>query len=358
VTFRFAARTGISFQRGYSNFRVTNVDIAGAQNSGIDMESTGSGTLEYAVFDRVRIDNTLGNTAVAMTFSGVGNGDRTQFPRMTNVTIIEGGVLVASTDNAVIENLTVIMNGVRPNDPTQPLLQVRQVNNNLRIVNPQLFRGAGATAGLLIDCDNTGDRTTIDGGYYHQATDAGVIDIARTSYLRIINRPQIKFDGATPAARRAINVLAQVGSCLSPQIEGVHLISTTGKMHSCISLQSRTGRTMDNVRVQDIHSAGSATTGVYFSFTAGTMDLTPQITGINNGTDVAWAQKDASDAAVTTMFPIIAGNRGDVCIHVGDATPEGAVTAKQGSQCVLRNGDSTAVYRKTSGVAATGWVTP
>ena len=55
------------------------------------------------------------------------------------------------------------------------------------------------------------------------------------------------------------------------------------------------------------------------------------------------------------IFPVIAGNRGGICTIVGTFAPEGKVVATQGCSYIEQNGDSTALYFKSTGTSNTGW---
>jgi hypothetical protein len=77
--------------------------------------------------------------------------------------------------------------------------------------------------------------------------------------------------------------------------------------------------------------------------------------GIDNRTDTVWKQADQNDNAITTVYPVIAGNPGGVCEMVGQTPPEGAVTAIQGTVYTHQDGDSSARYYKSTGTGNTGW---
>lgn len=355
---RVGARTGISFQRGYKDISISNIDLYGAQNSLIDMESTGAAdyNMDYVNFTNGYLDNSIGNTAIAMTFSGIGSGDKTQHARLSNFTIREGGLFIVSTSDAVVDNVTVIMENLRPADPSTPLLQVKQANDDILLRNLTLIRTGNAAAGLCLDIDNTGSRTTIEGGRIIQGTSSDPIFIERTTNLRI-NGLQLQYNGASPASRNAIKIQAVNGNCDGLQIGDMYVLSSGGKLATAVRLLSRTGRTMNNISVRGLHCAGQATTAVYLSKgTGSTMDTHPVIQGINAGADTVWKQVDENDSAITTIFPVVSGNKGGIATYVGQATPENNVTAIQGCKYVHMNGDSTTTWSKATGTAATGWV--
>jgi hypothetical protein len=142
------------------------------------------------------------------------------------------------------------------------------------------------------------------------------------------------------------------------RISDVNIVSSTGKLQAAVHLDQRTPRSMARIKITDVRSAGSASHGVYMSFDTrgGTPDQTPEMSGIANGSDAIWTQRDQNDNPITTVFPIISGNRGDICAFVGEATPEGALTAIQGCTCIQKNGDKVALFFKRTTTGTTGWV--
>jgi hypothetical protein len=63
----------------------------------------------------------------------------------------------------------------------------------------------------------------------------------------------------------------------------------------------------------------------------------------------------ASNHAAGRVFPVIAGNRGDICHLVGTVAPGSVVTAVQGCRYTRQNGDLTQEFFKSTGVGNTGW---
>ena len=116
---------------------------------------------------------------------------------------------------------------------------------------------------------------------------------------------------------------------------------------------------MTALRVTNLHCAGSAANGVYFSYhPLAKADPSPLISGIDNRPDNVWKQVDHNDNPITTIFPTIAGNPGGVCEMVGQVPPEGAVSAIQGTIYTRQDGDATARYYKSAGTGNTGWSSP
>jgi hypothetical protein len=143
------------------------------------------------------------------------------------------------------------------------------------------------------------------------------------------------------------------------QIDDVQVSSSTGKLRSAVSLAPRAGRSMTNLRVANLHCAGSAVNGVYFSYhPLAKADPSPLISGIDNRPDNVWKQVDHNDNPITTIFPTVAGNPGGVCEMVGQVPPEGSVNAIQGTIYTCQDGDATARYYKSAGTGNTGWSSP
>jgi hypothetical protein len=74
------------------------------------------------------IDQSLGQSDVAVADTGISHGPRAQHIRVSDVTIIDGRILVISTDNLCVKNVTIIAALASKS----PVFAVRQVNNDLR----------------------------------------------------------------------------------------------------------------------------------------------------------------------------------------------------------------------------------
>jgi len=285
---------------------------------------------------------------------GISHGEQAQHIRVSDVTVLEGGVLVASTDDLRINNMTIVATA----RSASPLLRVRQVNNDLRLDDLYLERLPCSADGNVLDVENTGNSTTISGGVFIEGARGYPMTFDGTRYLRI-HGTSIRYDGTSPEARDGISVTGKIGDADNVQIDAVQVSSSTGKLRSAVTLAPRSGRSMMNLLITYIHSAGSAATGLYLSYhPAATADPTPLITGIDNGADAAWKQADQNDNPITTIYPVIAGNPGGVCEMAGQVPPEGAMTAIQGTVYTHQNGDSTARYYKSAGTGNTGWSSP
>lgn len=353
--YRFAARACMSFQRGYHNLLIEHCHLYGAQNSPVDMESTASDTsptMRLARFVNCWIDNSIGKTSIAMSFSGSHSpaSDKSEYPELRGCVLYQGRLQIAETSNAKISDCTILMTEQPDDDATLPLVEVRFGNAGLTIENCSIERVGTSAAGDCIDIAGGGP-VTIRGGRIIQATAGRAITWDTTSDVTIDG---VVIDDTNATAGRAmIDGTATTGNSDRPTVRNVVVRATGATALTAVKLQARSTHSMAKVEVVNVQHTG-CTWGAYFSFTAtSAMDRTPVLMNVG-----AWTQRNESDNPVITVFPIIAGNRGDVCTHVGEATPEGAVTAIQGSECIFKNGDSTAKYRKTTGTTATGWVTP
>jgi hypothetical protein len=350
------ARSGVAFQRGWKAVELGNFYIDGVKNSPIDMEPTGLNPqpMSHLNIHDGLIDQSLGHSHVAFSIGGVSHHARAQHIRVSDVTVLEGRVVVLSTDDLQIKNMTIIATA----QFAEPLLLVRQINNDLRLEQLYLERQAGSQNGNVLDVQNAGDSTTIDGGVFLEGADGYPATFDGTGNLRL-RGARIRYDGTSPGGRGGVNVVASVGDADSVQIDDVQVSCSTGKLRSAVTLAPRAGRSMGNLRVTNLHCAGSAANGVYFSYhPLAKADPSPLISGIDNRPDNVWKQVDHNDNPITTIFPTIAGNPGGVCEMVGQVPPEGSVNAIQGTIYTCQDGDATARYHKSAGTGNTGWSSP
>lgn len=352
---RIGARTGISFQRGYSNVRIENVDIYGAQNSCIDMESTAgtTTTMEWAQFADVRCDATFAKSSVAVSFSGISNGQKTQHLRAKNVTIIGGRMQVVSTSDAVFEGCTVYSDDTLGTglELAGGLCYVRQVNDDLVFRNMHIERIGLSQAGECLDIASTGNRLTIDGGSFIQGTNQHAIRIENTTKIQMSGMPRILHSGSAPTNFSGMFVGAITSSITGPVLEA-HVECTSGSIRGGITLAVKNGFTISTPNARMV-GRGGVTNGVYLSVeTGGTLE--PVKVDIDNGSGTPWKQVDANDVAITTQHVIVSGNRGGACTFVGDASPQGVLDALQGSWHIQRSGNSTVVRQKTTS-GSSGW---
>lgn len=261
---RAGARSGIALQRGFRNVSFTNGRIIGAQNSLIDFEPTVNAEMNGAVFENIRGDNSLGNTASAMSFSGVSGGDNIKNLRVTDVTCLAGRINISGCDNALFERLTSIIDTTLAAEPTAVNVQVRQDCNDITFKDCRIERNGG-TAATLFSLENVGNRTTIEGGLFVQGTVTWPIMIDGAPGGLYINGPTVRYTaGSGASSLDAIVVQAVAANIDICHIDDVKVQCVTGTLRAVINLQVRAPRTLDSIRITNISAMGEATYGVYF----------------------------------------------------------------------------------------------
>jgi hypothetical protein len=351
------ARSGIAIQRGVSRLEISDFHIDGTKNSPIDMEPSGAdpGSMEHMSIHHGVCDNSLGRTSVAFSIGGLSHAERIGHIRVSDVLVLGGRVNILSTDDLHVERLTVLSSAAYPQDVNGATVTVRQINNDLVLSNLHLERTGTSAKGNVLDISNAGNSTFIDGGLFLAGVTGYPIFVADSRNLRV-RSPRIRYEAPAPADKSALALSALNRDADNPQIDGLEVVSRTGKLRAAIDLVARGARSMANVRVNGVSCAGAASSGVYLSRgEESLLDKTPLLTEIDNGTGRTWQQVDQHDTVIATIFPIIAGNPGGICTFEGEATPESAVPALQGCTCIKRAGDATRTYRKQSGTGNTGW---
>lgn len=140
-------------------------------------------------------------------------------------------------------------------------------------------------------------------------------------------------------------------------LDQLRVVSHRGRLRSAVTIAAHKGRKMQDVRVSDIVSAGSATTGLYISYhPEADADRSPYMVGLDNGGDETWRQVDQGDnPTIDFVCPVVGGNRHHVCHMVGQVHPEGVASAVPGSIYTLENVNPTQRFVKATGVGSTGW---
>jgi hypothetical protein len=306
LTYRFGARSGISFQRGYSNIRISNFNIKGAQNSGIDMESTGTGTLRSAHLSHGLVDNTGANSSTAVSFSGSAAGPQTSdYSTFSDVEIRNGCLQIAKTLHARVSDVRIVVSAAFPSAPTTPLCTVQYDNEGLELHNLQIHRLSGADAGICLKLIGSG-KTAVVGGYIEQTTAETPIYVepaaAGMDDLRI-QGTLIDYTGGSASSYNAIRVLCQSGDADRMHINGVRVTATA--LNSLIRIDTRGTFSARNMRIVNCNATdGAVTNGVYLSKQAGSqIDTNPIIQGNDFGLAAVMCKTvDNSDAPITTIF--------------------------------------------------------
>jgi len=355
---RTGARSGIAIQRGGIDCEFGNFYVVGAQNSAIDEEPSGSAS-SRTYFHDFEIDNTISNTGTPVSLGGSGGGDIAH-DGLIHDGYIKGGSLtmLGPTSGYKLERLTI--ETTAPVEGANSLLLIRSGSGghaDLELNDITLKRTGTSADGNGLDIINTGNRTTIQNLHVVQGVAGSPVAIDGATRLNLEGY-RLQYHGANPGSRHGLLVQTINSDVDDIRISDINIVSSTGKLQAAVNLAQRNPRSMARIKISDVRSAGSARHGVYMSFDTrgGTPDQTPELSGIANGSDPVWTQKDQNDNPITTVFPIISGNRGDLCTFVGEATPEGAVTAIPGCMCIRKNGDTTALFFKQTTTGNTGWV--
>jgi len=82
--------------------------------------------------------------------------------QVSDLIVLAGRVLVMSTDELLVKNMTVVAAA----QFTEPLFTVLQLNIDLRLQDLYLERVPGSNGGHVLDVENAGSSTTIDGGVF------------------------------------------------------------------------------------------------------------------------------------------------------------------------------------------------
>ncbi len=352
---RTGSRSGVAFQRNFSRVTLDHFYIDGVQNSPFDMELTGTGTSnEHLVVSDFIVDNTLSNTSAAMSLGGISAGDRVSYLTVRNGLVLGGAVNTLSTNYLTVQNLVIRASEEFAADPTNPLLTIRQINNDLQMSDVTIVRDGTCGNGNCFDLEGTTSNrqryqniTCVQGVPGNPFVFEGGANVT-------IDGVSVRYDATSPSSYNGVLVQAVNYAVTGLRVRNVRAYCSTGKLAAAVRIDTRTS-TSSQLSVVGVESSGYATTGVYVSRTAGTIETSPEIREISNVGDAMWAQADQTDTPITTLYPMIGGNRGSVAHYIGDATPASALSAVQGSTCVHMNGDSTALYFKSTGTGNTGW---
>lgn len=360
ITYRTGARTGISFQRGYDNVRVTDVSISGVQNSCIDMESTGTGTCRSAQFASLLLDNSLGNTANAMSFSGSTSlADPTSYSSMDDIEIRNGALQIAETLDSRISNVTIVCDQAFVNDADTPLCYLQQDNTGLIVDGLKLLRIGTSGNGNVLAVQGFGrvefrkltiQQDTVGYPILVEASAGGLDDITFIDTT-------ITYGATTPGSYDALNMRNTAGDIDRPFVQGLRVTCTSGTMRSAVCFNSRGVNSCRNIQVLGCSATGSSVLyGVYISKELGSqMDANPIVQGCDFGTATLIATVDEGDDPITGIYPIVAGNKKGAYTLFGADNPTGFARAPQGTLYINTVADLTKLYFKSTGTSSGGW---
>lgn len=368
ITYRTAARSGISFQRGYNNLSFRGIFIRGIENSCWDMESTGDGTLQSLTLDGFKFDNTPANganTANACSFSGsVSHTSNSKYLTIRNGEVRNGCVQLTDTSKAHVQNVLVWADQAFAADPSTALFYTQNSNDGLQVEGLTLRRIGTCGAGDCLNIQGTGaltfSRLEIEQGtngypIYMEPGAAGLKP-------HFVNRPYVSFSGSTPTTYDAINVTALAGNVDNLEVDGLKVACSTGALRSAVGIATRnTSKSRYHKIVNCTADDGAVTYGVYVSKIAGsTVELAPIIQGCSFGSTATLLRTvDQSDNPITgpsAPYAIVGGNKNGGRVMRGTDTPLGNVKAPVGTIYIWENGNSTQKFLKTAGGGGySGW---
>lgn len=358
-------RSCVTFQRNTEDTLIAGCHMTGSDDQLIDFEPTGLGgnintIIAHNTF-RVRSPAGVaqGDAAIgylAVTLSGNGNDSEANHGLLFAHNKILGGRLQGvKMDRCVVDHNTIETDA---SSDASPAIELGDRLQDIEITNNQIFltTGCGATKGISITHEAlTGSQRAtakISGNTVRMAAACTIgITVQSVGDLEICNN-RIENFGTSANTGVAIHVRgtsAPVGGLISGNI--IKGAIGGGTLERAITFYP------DDNAASDItisNNVGNGSSGAAIRLEAaevgGSYASLPFVHNNNLGGGVSVA---------AGINYILSGNAGGITMTVGGtASPEGVVTAVQGSTHVLRNGDSTAVYRKTTGTGNTGWVTP
>ena len=360
------ARSGVSLQRGFRNVEISNFYIGGVKNSPIDMEPTAA-----AVMDRLHIhdgvvDNTLGQTAHAISIGGYEDASRKVTPltnsTLRNVSVLEGQINIIDTEALTLHDVTIYASGRGPMAGfADPLIYVYHHNRDLLLSNVDIVRDTGAAPGPLVlvlhgaDTYTTGMR--VEGGAWVSRVDPG----ARTPFLAAFeSAQQLSLRGLrlrvseAEAGRYGIKLRPTARDIRQVELRDVVIESTDTELAGAVWVVATNGRAIEGLELVDVE-ARTGRYGVVFDSVQGSrVQATPVLLGLScAGCERPWT---AVNAVAHKVFPIVArDHRTRAQRFAGTLPPEHHLSAPPGSEYVYEDGPRQLHFRKDSGTGPQGW---
>jgi len=360
------ARSCVEVQRGFSNVEVSYCSMRGAKNTVIDCEETTVATEEGLFIHHNWLDHSLGRTHYAVSLGGSGAAALATRCRFTDNYVTGGGVSCLSADKWEMSRNFIRVTGPNAGGDdwlNTPIVFLFQTNTDM-IIADNIVERSGVNTGTVVYFE--GGPTTpqsyivFKNNTLIQTVEGNVFQIESCDHL-IIDGNTLRNTSANAAASLAINVRALTRSC--PRLNVVNnVLESTVKMRAFLSVSAGGGgqgvMTVSDTTIANNNAGNVCTYGVLFDVSAAdgsAVDAYPILQGNNfHGATNAWG---ASNHAAGVVFPIVWGNRGDVCQMVGTVPPGGAVTAVQGCRYTWQHGDKTQDFYKSTGTGNTGWST-
>jgi hypothetical protein len=359
------SRSCVEIQRGFSGIEISYCSMQGAKNTVIDCEETTSATEDGLFIHHNYLDHSLGQTHFAVSLGGSGAASLASRCRFADNYVTGGSVSCLSGDKwEISRNFIRVLatNAGGSNWAGVPILLLFQTNTDHIIEGNTVERGGAIGSGNVVyfECGPTVSQSyiTLANNLLIQAVGGNMIQLESVDHVNIVGNT-MRNTSAT-ADFVGINVRALAHSCAKLQVIGNVLESTVVKMAAFIGISaggSASGvMTTSDTTIASNNAGDAVLIGVLFDVPASDGSAVDQypIVQANNfrGATTVWG---ASNHAAGKVFPIVAGNRGDICHLVGTVAPASVVAAVQGCRYTRQDGDSTQEFFKSTGVGNTGW---
>lgn len=362
------ARSGISLQRGFRNVELSDFYIGGVKNSPIDMEPTTPAAMDRLHIHDGVVDNTLGQTAHAISIGGYEDGARRVTPltnsTLRNLVVLEGQVNIINTEALTVQDVTIYASGRGPMAGfSDPLVYVYHHNQDLLLSRVDITRDLGAAPGPLVlvlhGIDTYTTRMRVEGGAWISRVDPG----SRTPFLAAFESAQhlsleglrLSVSGAAEG-RYGIKLRPSARDIEHVSLRGVQIESADRELAGAVWVVATNQRAIDHLQLVDV----TARTGRYGVVFDGTQGSRVQTTPILQGVVCTQCVRDwtAVNAAANKVFPIV-GRDGRTRAHrfTGTLPPEHNLPAPVGSEYDYDDGARRLRFRKIAGTAADarGW---
>lgn len=345
--------------------------MQGAKNTVIDCEETTSATEDGLFIHHNYLDHSLGQTNFAVSLGGSGAASLASRCRFADNYVTGGSVSCLSGDKWEISRnfIRVLATNAGGDDwAGVPILFLLQTNTDHIIEGNTLERGVGISSGNVVyfECGQTVSQSyiTLVNNVLIQAVGGNMIQLESVDHVNIVGNTMRNTNTTAAIEVRSvgINVRALAKPCAKLHVVGNVLESTVTKMTAFIEISaggSASGvMTTSDTTIASNNAGNAVFIGVLFDVPANdgsAVDPYPIVQANNfRGASTVWG---ASNFAAGKVFPVVAGNRGDICHLVGTVARASIVTAVQGCRYTRQNGDSTQEFFKSSGVGNTGWST-
>ncbi len=360
------ARSGVSLQRGFRNVEIADFYIGGVRNSPIDMEPSAAAAMDRLHIHDGVVDNTLGQTAHAISIGGHQDGAGRVTPltgsTLRNVVVLEGQVDILNTEGLALHGVTIYASGRGPMAGLgDPLLYVHHHNRDLVLAGVDIVRDAGAAPGpLVLVLHGAGTYTTrmrVEGGAWTSRVDPG----AQTPFLAAFESAQqltlaglrLQVSGAAEG-RYGIKLRPSARDIEHVELRDVQIESADRDLLGAVWVVATNRRAIDQIQLVDV-VARTGRYGVVFDGTQGSrIQATPVLQGVVCTRCVReWT---AVNAAADKVFPIVArDHRTRAHRFTGTLPPEDNLGAPPGSEYVYQDGPRQLRFRKLAGDGAQGW---